>query len=38
LNGTIAATTPNGSFTVKFTWCSNAGGMLLPRELRPTSA
>jgi hypothetical protein len=32
LKGTIAATTPNGSLTVKFTWCSKLGGMLEPRE------
>ena len=26
------------NFTVKFTWCSNTGGIVVPRELRPISA
>jgi hypothetical protein len=38
LNGTIAATTPYGSFTVKFTWCGSTGGIELPQLCRPTSA
>ncbi len=38
LKGTIAATTPYGSLTVKFTWCGSTGGIELPQLRRPTSA
>ena len=38
LNGTMAATTPNGSLMVKFTWCGATGGIEFPKLRRPTSA
>ena len=38
LKGTIAATTPYGSFTVKLTWCGRTGGIEFPQLRRPTSA
>jgi len=30
LNGTIAATTPNGSLIVKLIWCAATGGIEVP--------
>src|SRR6266403_2311074 len=37
LNGTIAATTPNGSLMVKLSWWGATGGTELPYDERATS-